>query len=84
MIYPENFEQKIEFDKIREGISKRCQSDLGRYYVSEIRFSAGFDEISAWLKETDEFLQIIRHEDFAPEGFSDLTESLNKIYSFSR
>ena len=79
MIYPENFEQKIEFDKIREGISKRCQSELGRYYVAEIRFSANFEEIITWLKEADEFLQIIRNEDFAPEGFSDLTESLNKI-----
>ena len=78
MLYPEIFEEKIEFDRIREDIRKRCQTDLGRHYVSGIRFSTGFDEISTWLNETDEFLRIIRNEDFTPEGFSDLTESLSK------
>ena len=33
MVYPENFESKIKFDKIRQFVQKNCLSDMGRDLV---------------------------------------------------
>ena len=34
-IYPENFENKIGFDKIRELLSSRCLSEMGKEHVAD-------------------------------------------------
>jgi DNA mismatch repair protein MutS2 len=39
MIYPENFEQKIGFDKIRQLVTARCLSSLGEENVTKMAFS---------------------------------------------
>ena len=38
VIYPDNFEHKIEFNKVRQLISDRCLSTLGREKVEEMHF----------------------------------------------
>lgn len=38
MIYPENFESKIKFDKIRQLISAYCLSDMGKELVDDLSF----------------------------------------------
>ena len=59
MIYPQNFEQKIGFDKIREQISAFCISTLGKYYVDKMKFSTDFLQIQKLILQTEEFLKII-------------------------
>ena len=58
MIYPENFESKIKFDKIRQLISNNCLSDMGRELVSDIKFSTDAGWIETSLAETSEFMRI--------------------------
>ena len=45
MIYPDNFEEKIGFSRIREGLKDLCISPLGRQKADEMTFSTSFEEI---------------------------------------
>ncbi len=80
MIYPDNFEQKIEFNKVRQLISDRCLSTLGREKVEEMHFSASFDEIRTLLFQTEEFVRIREEEDaFPADHFYDLRPVLRRV-----
>lgn len=79
VIYPEDFEQKIGFDRIRELISKKCLSDLGKKNIEQISFNNGLYIINRLLRETYEFLRINREEAFPLGYFIDISESLDKI-----
>ena len=80
MIYPQNFEEKIGFDKIRERIIARCLSPLGVEKVDEMAFSSQYEFIRKQLYQTHEFVRIIQEEDnFPSDHFFDVRESLKKI-----
>ena len=81
MIYPENFEQKIEFTKVRQLIADRCLSSLGKEKVEEMQFSLSYDEIEALLSQTEEFVRIIGEEDsFPADHFYDMRPVLRRIH----
>jgi len=80
VIYPENFETKIRFDKVRELIKKQCLSSLGRDLVDAIQFSSSFNMVKRLVNETSEFKTICLDEDNFPLGyFIDVRQSLEKI-----
>ncbi|MEE4198270.1 MAG: Smr/MutS family protein [Bacteroidales bacterium] len=80
MLYPENFEQKIGFDKIREMLKGGCLSNLGRNRVDKIRFSKNFSFIQTLISQVDEFKQIMAMEESFPlNHFFDLTDAIKKI-----
>ncbi|MDR0541590.1 MAG: endonuclease MutS2 [Dysgonamonadaceae bacterium] len=80
MIYPQNFEQKIGFDKIREWVAGHCLSPLGEEKVLAMAFSDDYDGIREQLYQTHEFTRIIREEDaFPSDHFYDVRDSLKKI-----
>lgn len=80
VIYPDNFENKIEFYKIRELVASNCLSTLGREKVEEMQFSSRFDEIELHLDRVDEFVSIIQQEDsFPTDHFYDIRSALKRI-----
>ncbi|MDR2804244.1 MAG: endonuclease MutS2 [Dysgonamonadaceae bacterium] len=80
MIYPQNFEQKIGFDKIRERVAVRCLSPLGEEKAEAMTFSADYPAIRKQLYQTYEFTRILREEDaFPSDHFYDVRDSLKKI-----
>jgi DNA mismatch repair protein MutS2 len=80
MIYPENFEYKIGFDKIRQLITNQCLSPLGEEKVAEMTFSSKYDFIQKQLHLVHEFTRIIQEEDnFPSDYFFDVRDSLKKI-----
>ena len=80
MVYPENFESKIKFDKIRQFVQKNCLSDMGRDLVEAMKFSTEPTEIRERLEETQEFMSILEEEDqFPGDHFSDARPFLNKV-----
>lgn len=80
MIYPENFESKIKFDKIRQLVKSYCLSDMGRELVDKMNFSSDSSYISEQLKETHEFMNILQVEDSFPGNhFRDARPFLQKI-----
>ena len=80
MIYPENFETKLRFDKVRELVKKQCLSSLGRDLVDEVRFSNSYKNVNRMVNETNEFKTICLEEENFPLGyFIDVRGSLEKV-----
>ena len=80
MVYPENIEQKIKFDKIRQLLKGYCQSEMGRDLVDTMLFSSDSAWINEQLSETREFMQILQEEESFPGNhFQDARPFLNKI-----
>jgi len=80
MIYPQNYEQKISFDKIREMVTARCLSPLGEEKVREMAFSSQYDYIRKQLYRIHEFVQTIQEDNnFPSDHFFDVRDSLKKI-----
>ena len=68
MIYPENFESKIGFDRIRNQISALCISDGARAKLAELHFSTSREEIVRQLEEAFEMRTILMLETDFPEN----------------
>ncbi len=80
LVFPENFESKIGFDKIRELLKGRCLGTLGKELVDEIRFSSEFGQLTEDLSLVSEFVTIIQEmENFPTSYYFDLREALAKI-----
>lgn len=80
MVYPENFEQKIEFHKIRQLVDSFCMSSLGKEKTSEMHFSTSFEEIDRWLSQTAEFVRILEEEEnFPADHFYDVRTVLRRL-----
>jgi DNA mismatch repair protein MutS2 len=80
MIYPENFENKIGFDRIRNMLSEKCLSPMGLEKVNNIKFIDDFEVLNHKLSATYEFQQILIFEDFFPsEHYYKISDCLNKI-----
>ena len=68
MIYPENFESKIGFDRIRNQIAVLCITDGARKKLSGLHFSTSREEIVRLLEETFEMRTILMLESDFPEN----------------
>lgn len=80
MIYPQNFEQKIGFDQIRQLLKIKCLSTLGEERVDSMDFSDNYDDINRQLEQVTEFVRIIQEEDdFPSQYFFDVRLSLKRI-----
>ena len=80
MIYPQNFEQKIGFDQIRQLLKDKCLSTVGEERVNEMNFSDHFEEVDELLNQVAEFVRIIQEEDnFPDQFFFDVRPSLKRI-----
>lgn len=79
-IYPENFEEKIDFDTVRACIIAKCLSPLGEEKVAEMAFATEYEIVDQWLDQTSEFLKIVRNkEDFPTDYFLDIRAILKQI-----
>lgn len=80
MVYPDNFEHKLGFDKIRRLISEQCLSSLGKEETEKIRFSSNVGHVSELLEQTDEFVRILEGErSFPANYFIDVRYALKRI-----
>ena len=80
MIFPENFETKIGFDKIRLLVNEKCLSTLGKEHVEKMEFSTQKSIILEQLNQTDEFVRILHGDrEFPVSYFIDVRYSLKRI-----
>ena len=80
MIYPRNFEQKIEFDAIRSMVADFCISPMGRDYVDKIRFSTDPAILVQLLDQTMELSGIINSgKNFPSQDYFDLRNELRRL-----
>ncbi|WP_101690783.1 endonuclease MutS2 [Dysgonomonas massiliensis] len=81
MIYPDNFEIKIGFDKVRQLLAAKCLSSLGSEKIDEMNFLSDFSTINTLLSETEEFIRIIQEEDDFPSNyFIDVRPALRGLH----
>lgn len=59
MTYPENIEQKIGFDAVRERIRQFCSSPLGGEYADKMDFRKDYATVCRRLDQTNEMLGIL-------------------------
>lgn len=80
MIYPQNFEQKVGFNQIKDLIRKNCISSMGEKYVDKIRFSTRVDVIKKLLDQVSEFKNIlIAEKPFPAQDYFDLRDELSVL-----
>ena len=76
MIYPETFEQKIGFDRLREQVAARCTMEAARRMVAEERFSSSPREVEERLALADQMRQLLLMESDFPGGDYPDTEAV--------
>jgi len=81
MLYPTNFEQKIDFTAIRQLLKDKCVSTLGMEKVDEIQFSPDYAEVMRLISQTDEMLSVLLSDsDELPIGdFYDVRPALSRV-----
>lgn len=80
MIYPKNFEHKVEFDKIREMLYARCLSPLGKSIVAQMTMTERASEINGKLEQIRQLRKLQEENaDFAIGPFSDIREPMKRI-----
>lgn len=78
--YPENFENKIGFDKIREFVRAKCLSSLGEEEVDKMAFSSDYTIVNTELNRTGEFIRILQEEENFPFSYYfDVRGALKKV-----
>lgn len=78
-LYPENLEEKIDFDKIKDLIREECTGVLGADFVKKIAFSKDRKLLSRLLTQTEEFRQIlVSGEAFPNNNYINIYPYLNK------
>ena len=84
-IYPDNFEVKIGFDKVRALLKESCLSNLGQDRVDEIEFMTKPGKLGFELSLTDEFAKLLQDTDSFPINyFFDMRPALSKIRTEGR
>lgn len=80
MIYPDNYEHKINFDQIRAMVTDRCLSDMGRRRAEEMIFCSDSELICRMVRETSEFLKILESGlPFPVNNYYNLSPALHRI-----
>ncbi len=80
MIYPDNFEEKIGFTRIREWLKDLCISPLGSQRVDEMKFLTSFEAIDVLTGQTAELRTICLMEaGFPVHDYFDVTPMFQNI-----
>ena len=80
MIYPSNFENKIQFSEIRSLLKGYCLCQLGKDKVDEMVFSGDVERIGTMLRQTREFRRLQEEsDDFPLQYFFDMRASIKRI-----
>ncbi|PZR32269.1 MAG: endonuclease MutS2 [Azospira oryzae] len=75
MTYPNDFEQKLGFDQIRQRLRNYTLSPLGNRLVDEMAFSSSYSEVKKRLHQNLEFKQLLqKSETFPSANYFDPTE----------
>lgn len=80
MIYPSNFENKIQFSEIRSLLKGYCLSQLGKDKVDAMAFTDDAERINTMLRQTREFRRMQEEaDDFPLQFFFDMRASIKRI-----
>ncbi|MCL1974222.1 MAG: Smr/MutS family protein [Bacteroidetes bacterium] len=82
MTYPQNFEQKIGFDRIKASVAERCSSLAAKEKATALSFSTDYPALQQRLLLCDEMRIICMLENSFPDsGFTDTLPFLKQLES---
>jgi len=80
VIYPDTFDSKTGFDKIRVMLEGICFSPYAKKLASEIKFTSDFSKISTLISEAAEMKYILQFiGNFPSQDYYDLSEELTRV-----
>ena len=80
MVYPNDFEEKIDFLRVREAIKNYCLGEIGQWLVDKMQFMTKFNDVQNRLIEVDEFMQLINSmAQFPTDNFFDMRPLFDKM-----
>lgn len=80
MNYPRHFEQKIDFNSVKDMIRENCIGTIGSSYVDKIRFLSNKEVIVKLLEQVSEFKEILESGGILPaREYVDLREELGRL-----
>lgn len=81
MIYPEKFEQKIEFDKIKALIQSECMCEMGKEEILSLNFSSDSTIIKISTGQIAEFMRIMTETsyEFPIDNYYDIRNYIKRI-----
>ncbi|MFH1121427.1 MAG: Smr/MutS family protein [Bacteroidota bacterium] len=80
VIYPDTFDIKTGFDKIRSMLEGICYSPYARTLAAEIEFINDFNKISDLIGQAAEMKYILQfHGNFPSQDYYDLSEELKRV-----
>ena len=81
MIYPQNIEQKIDFQVIRDGLKGCCMANLGKERVDAMQWMTHYPSVIDLLNRVREMMGVLTDASLAfPQGeICDLREALARI-----
>lgn len=80
MIYPNDFESRIGFDKIRAQVARLLQTGSATHLLEQVAFCSDFDTVKNMLGQAHEMLTVLNIEsDFPISGFKDINTFLRRV-----
>lgn len=80
MLYPQDIEPRLGFDKLRLWLKECCNGPVGQHFVDRMRFNTKFETVTRLLRQTEEFQSILlRGEPFPDEQYPDTAPFLERI-----
>lgn len=80
MIYPDEFEIKVGFDRIRKQTETLCSTKRAKEILAETRFSTSYAEIEEALARCDEMRTILMMDnEFPQDNFVDINYFFRKV-----
>lgn len=80
MLYPENCEERLGFNEVRQLVRQHCLSTMGQNLVDKMQVMSKYDQIDKFLRQTNEFKLILEtQEPLQINAFFDIKTLADKI-----
>ena len=79
VIFPEHFEEKIGFDRVRKSVGAACMTDAAADLLGQEGFLTDPEEIRMKLGRVKEFMLMSDEEEFVMEAYVDIRTPLSKL-----
>ncbi len=80
MLYPENCEERLGFNEVRQLVRKHCLSTMGQNLVDKMQVMTKHDQIDKFLRQTKEFKSILENQEpLQISAFFDIKVLVDKI-----
>lgn len=63
MLYPENCEERLGFNEVRQLVRDYCLSTMGQNLVDKMQVMTKHDQIDKFLRQTKEFKSILENQE---------------------